>query len=99
MRTRIGNDGFWIEADGIPAGTPLVCRYTAGGKTDQIEVRFQPQSGGQFIYTGSRPTTVSVTMGGSGPTGMGLAAGAIEGLDVDDWDERQRRERLCAFGD
>jgi hypothetical protein len=46
VRTRIGNDGFWIEADGVPAGTPLVCRYTAGGKTEQIEVRFSHKPAG-----------------------------------------------------
>lgn len=93
FRTRIGDDGFWIEADGFPAGTLLTCRYTASGETKQIEVRFKPQPGGQFIYTGSRPTTVSVTMGGSRTTDLGLAAGAIEGLESDDWSERQRRQQ------
>ena len=93
LRTRIGDDGFWIEADGLPPGTPLVCRYTAGGNTEEMEVRFQPQRGGQFIYTGSRPTTVSVTVSGPGSTQPGFTAGAIETLEAQDWVERRRRER------
>ncbi len=93
LRTRIGNDGFWIEADGVSAGTPLICRYTAGGKSEQIEVRYEPQPGGQFIYTGSRPTTVSVTVSGPGTMQSGFAAGAIETLEEQDWSERLRRER------
>ena len=92
FRTRVGDDGFFIEADGVPAGTLLLCRYTSGGESEQIDVRFQPQPGGQFIYTGSRPTSVSVTMGGS-RTSSTLVPGVLEDIEVDDWSERQRRQR------
>jgi len=89
FRTRMGDDGFWIDAEGVAPGTPLTCRYTAAGESQQVEVRYQPQPGGQFVYTGARPTSVSVIMAGA-------AAAASQYFDsgptIDLGDERRREE-------
>ena len=89
----MGDDGFWIEADDVAPGTPLTCRYTAGAASQQIDVRFQPQPGGQFIYTGARPTSVSVVMSGAGiAPGLFAASPMSPTTDFDD-DGRQEMER------
>jgi formylglycine-generating enzyme required for sulfatase activity len=94
FRTRMGDDGFWIDADDVAPGTPLSCRYTAGGASQQIDVRYQPQGGGQFVYTGARPTTVSVVMRGAmeGAAGVGPMFSTTPLIDSDD-DERREMER------
>jgi hypothetical protein len=102
----MGDDGFWIEADDVAPGTLLTCRYTAGGASQQIDVRFQPQPGGQFIYTGARPTSVSVVMGGAGAgaTGSMFSTSPLMGFDDDQTpghgasppagEEEERRRRM-----
>jgi len=57
--TRIGNDGFWITGD-IASGTPLLCCYDAGAGMQETRVRFEPGPEGHFIYTGSRPSHITV---------------------------------------
>jgi hypothetical protein len=90
-RSRIVDDGFWIEGGSVPAGTPIKCRYVAGGVTKETDLTYEARPGGQFIYTGQRPSSVSVivmTAGAAmGATGMSM-------FDNGDDDERRReRER------
>ncbi len=87
VRTRMGDDGFWIEAEGVAPGTLMTCRYSSGGVSSQeINVRYEPQPGGQFVYTGTRPTTVSVIM-------SGLAAAPILGTETfSDFEDDRRRD-------
>ncbi len=58
--TRIADDGFWITGQNAVRGTPLLCRYTVGGTETETEVVYEPGPEGQFIYTGQRPSNVSV---------------------------------------
>ncbi len=112
LRTRIVDDGFWIESASLPAGTVLECRYSAGGKQNQTNVTFQGGTGGQFVFTGSRPSSVAVAvLPGGGPSGggriggspLGRAAGMMTGLDDpssqpdDDADDRRRRRHPPAY--
>jgi hypothetical protein len=82
----MGDDGFWIDAEGVAPGTMMTCKYSAGGNVQEIKVRYEPQPGGQFIYTGMRPTTVSVVMAGV------AAAAPILGIEsmMDSEDDRRR---------
>jgi hypothetical protein len=64
--TRIGDDGFWITGVNVPPGTPLHCRYVANGAEQDIQVTYEPGPDGQFIYTGQRPSNVTVLIGGQG---------------------------------
>ncbi len=58
---RVGNDGFWISGN-FPAGTPLICRYDAGAGMQETQLLFEPGPEGQFVYTGSRPSNVTVVV-------------------------------------
>ena len=61
MDTSSGEDGFWIEGEGLAPGTLLDYYYWVGGLRRAERVPFQPgPDGRQFIYTGSRPDRVSV---------------------------------------
>lgn len=68
-RTRSGirktEDGFWIDGD-WPLGTRLMVNYVVDGVGHNQELIYQPGPGGQFIYTGGSPQSVStVTAEGS----------------------------------
>ncbi len=77
LRTRIVDDGFWIESASLPTGTVLECRYFAGGKQHQSNVTFQGGAHGQFVFTGSRPSSVAVAvLPGGGPSGGGRGGGS-----------------------
>ena len=103
LRTRIVDDGFWIESASLPAGSVIECRFSAGGKQNQTNVTFQGGAKGQFVFTGSRPSSVAVAvLPGGGPTAgiggssLGRAAGMMTGLHnppplPDDDDDRRRR--------
>jgi formylglycine-generating enzyme required for sulfatase activity len=75
LRTRIGDDGFWIDSNVLPTGTVLEVRYFAGGKQHVKNVTFQGGSGGQFVFTGGRPSNVAVVV---------LPGGGPSSLDADD---------------
>jgi formylglycine-generating enzyme len=62
--TRIGNDGFWITGENIPVGTSMVCRYEADGAEQEVQVPYEPGPEGQFVYTGQRPSNVTVVIAG-----------------------------------
>jgi sulfatase modifying factor 1 len=59
-RVRLGDDGFWLEGSHVAPGTKLLCRCLVGGRPQAIKVIYQVQPGGQFIYTGGRPMSVTV---------------------------------------
>ena len=87
LRVRIGEDGFWIVGDGVSAGTPVSCRYTVNGNSQTINVRYEPGPQGQFVFTGSRPSNVSVTTNSGGSTTsrrLGNAIGMGSGIADDD---------------
>ena len=97
LRTRLVADGFWIEADEVPVGTVIDCRYRMDGLEQQQAVTWDSPAGGKFIFTGSRPESLSVTIRPG-------SAGNMQGVDLepdddDDWrgaadeDERARRRR------
>jgi hypothetical protein len=58
--TRLGDEGFWIDGGGGCAGTRVLCRYFAEGSERQVEITLDAREGGQFVYTGSRPLSVSL---------------------------------------
>jgi len=110
LRTRIVDDGFWIESASLPAGTVLECRYSAGGKQNHSNVTFQGGAKGQFVFTGSRPSSVSVAvLPGGGPSvphigrsSFGRAAGTMTGLHqsrpvLDDDDRTRSRTHPPAY--
>jgi hypothetical protein len=85
LRVRAADDGFWIVGEGIAAGTLLTCRYQVGGGAQQLDVRYEPGPQGQFVFTGSRPSNVSVAMNpGAQPTSRTRGAADV---DVDTSDE------------
>lgn len=90
LRTRIVEDGFWIESE-VAAGALAVCRYQTTEGPQQTEIAIE--SNRQFVYTGTRPSNVSVVIApGSGSGSSILGGGAIfptsTVLDDDDDDER-----------
>jgi formylglycine-generating enzyme required for sulfatase activity len=87
-RSRIADDGFWIEGGNVPAGTPLKCRYVVGGENQEKDFTFEARPGGQFVYTGQRPSSVSIIV-----MAAGTAMGAGPPMFDTDTDDEQRRER------
>jgi hypothetical protein len=85
LRVRAADDGFWIVGEGIAAGTLLTCRYQVGGGAQQLDVRYEPGPQGQFVFTGARPSNVSVAMN-PGARPQSRTRGAAD-LDVETDDE------------
>jgi formylglycine-generating enzyme len=93
-RSRIVDDGFWIEGGSVPVGTPIKCRYVAGGVAKEADLTFEARPGGQFVYTGQRPSSVSIIVMGAGAgAGAGAAMGAMGESMFDDDADEERRER------
>jgi sulfatase modifying factor 1 len=86
-RSRIVDDGFWIEGGSVPVGTSVKCRYVVGGTNQEKDLTYEAQPGGQFVYTGQRPSSVSIIVMGAG-AGLGAAMGSSM---FDDDDEERRR--------
>ena len=80
VRTRVVDDGFWIESATLPAGSVVVCRYAVSGRKEQKDVTFQGGSKGQFVFTGSRPENVSIVVEPAGSDITGSDMGRIGGL-------------------
>jgi formylglycine-generating enzyme len=57
---RVVDDGFWITGRVAP-GTPLNVRWTGSSGTHTRTLVFQPSHEGHFVFTGERPTNISVT--------------------------------------
>ena len=93
LRTRIVEDGFWIETD-VATGALAICRYQTAQGPQQTEIAIE--SNRQFVYTGTRPSNVSVVIApGSGSGGSTLGPGGFfptsTVLDDDDEDRLRRR--------
>jgi hypothetical protein len=71
----------------VPAGTPLKCRYVVSGANQEKDLTYEARPGGQFVYTGQRPSSVSIIVMGAGG-GLGAAMGPAM---FDDDDEERRR--------
>jgi formylglycine-generating enzyme required for sulfatase activity len=67
IRVRVADDGFWIVADNVAAGTLISCQYNTGNGPQQLDVRYEPSSQGQFVFTGARPAKVTVSMNRGAP--------------------------------
>ena len=89
LRVRLGEDGFWIVGEGVSAGTPISCRYSVNGNSESKSVRYEPGPNGQFVFTGSRPSNVSVSTSSGGTSGsttsrrFGNAIGMASQVDDD----------------
>ena len=92
ISTRIVEDGFWIQSSDLPPGALVTCRYTIDAGPQEMNIRFEPGAEGHFVYTGSRPRSVSVVVApGGGPTHTTREAPLRRKLrDDDDDDERFR---------
>jgi hypothetical protein len=93
LHTRIVDDGFWIESEVAP-GALAVCRYQTAQGAQQTEIAIE--SNRQFVYTGTRPSNVSVVIApGSGSGGSILGRGGFfppgAVLDTGDDDRFGRR--------
>jgi hypothetical protein len=91
LRTRIVEDGFWIESE-VATGAIAVCRYQTTEGPQQTEIAIE--SNRQFDYTGTRPSNVSVVIApGSGSGGSILGRGGLfpTSTVLDDDDQFERR--------
>ena len=94
LRSRVVEDGFWIEGSTIPVGAKVTCKYTANGQPQQTEVVWDGGSNGQFVFTGSRPSNVSIVLhpgsSGMGRTFRNMGTSVPSSFDRDDDDDRRR---------
>jgi formylglycine-generating enzyme required for sulfatase activity len=60
VRSRVGPDGFWLDAPNIPPGSVVRYRYRIDGEERTGEVTYTPGAEGQFVYTGGMPADVEV---------------------------------------
>ena len=59
---RIMDDGFWIRSR-VAVGTSLNARWTGTTSTQMRTFDYRPGPEGHFVFTGSRPSGVTVSMG------------------------------------
>lgn len=57
---RMVDNGFWIQSD-WPVGTPIHLSYRVNGVMEQQTLAYQPNSNGQFVFTGTRPDKVTIS--------------------------------------
>ena len=86
LRIRLSDDGFWIDGGGVSNGTPITCRYNAGGASQNLDVRYEPGPQGHFVFTGSRPSNVTVSMESGASSRSAQRMGGIIGAasEIDD---------------
>jgi sulfatase modifying factor 1 len=60
VRSRVGPDGFWIDAPDVPPGSVVRYRYRIDGEERSGQVTYTPGPEGQFVYTGGLPADVEV---------------------------------------
>ena len=89
LSVRVADDGFWIMGAGVSAGTQIACRYLVDGNAMTKAVSYEPGPQGQFVFTGSRPSNVSVSTSTGGSSGsmtsrrLGGGIGMASALDDD----------------
>ncbi len=66
LDVRVVDDGFWVRSD-WPPGTPLELGYTVGGEVRRQRIVYQPGPGGQYVFTGKRPSSVVATVADEAP--------------------------------
>jgi len=94
ISTRVVEDGFWIRSNMLSPGSLVSCRYTTEGRPQEMNVRYEPGAEGHFIYTGSRPSSVSVVVApGGGPTDITREPPPLFQQPPDDEDNDNRRHR------
>jgi formylglycine-generating enzyme len=86
VRSHLVDDGFWIYSPDKTRGRPISYTAVVDG-ADTPGTIPSPGSEGQFIYTGSRPSSVRIDS-----MGAAAVAGAMAGATLDDA-YRRRRER------
>lgn len=87
---RIMDDGFWIRSR-VAVGTSLNARWTGTTSTQMRTFDYRPGPEGHFVFTGSRPSGVSVSVGESSDHDtssdnarmLGNAAGMFQQRNVD----------------
>lgn len=87
---RIMDDGFWIRSR-VAAGTSLNARWTGTTSTQMRTFDYRPGPEGHFVFTGSRPSGVTVSVGESSSDDtssdnarmLGNAAGMLHQRRVD----------------
>lgn len=94
-RARIVDDGFWIEGGSVPVGTVLVCRYVVNGAQQESGLTYDARPGGQFIFTGQKPTSVTISVQSSVPGTQPF--GGRSAFDADDDYDRRRRSTPSAY--
>jgi formylglycine-generating enzyme required for sulfatase activity len=60
VRVRVEDDGFWLIAPQLPAGSLVRYRARLRGADTADEVVVEPSPEGQFVYTSGRPADVEV---------------------------------------
>jgi len=73
-------DGFWVVAPERLRGRTLHYRVSGPAGSERAEIEIEPSRGGQFVYTGYRPRSVTAER-------ISFAGGAAAGA----WDARRRR--------
>ena len=94
LRMRIADDGFWIESSDLPPGAVLSCRYDVGNQSQAREVTWQASPKGEFVFTGARPSNVSVVVKpGSVPSEDSSFRNVIPGESLVDLPSLRRETR------
>jgi formylglycine-generating enzyme len=62
FNVRIVQDGFWIRGS-VPIGTPLNVQWNGLTASHSRTVSYRPGNEGQFVFTGERPSGVTVSVG------------------------------------
>jgi sulfatase modifying factor 1 len=61
LRVRTAADGFWVSGQ-IPRNTALRARWMAQGAQQERRFSYEPGDDGQFVFTGTQPISVSVSV-------------------------------------
>ncbi|HEX5272648.1 MAG TPA: SUMF1/EgtB/PvdO family nonheme iron enzyme [Gemmataceae bacterium] len=60
VRTRLGDDGFWLDLPGVARGSQVRYRCRVAGEDRSGSIDYEPGPQGQFVYTGGRPNAVEI---------------------------------------
>jgi hypothetical protein len=60
LQIRIVDDGFWVQAPGLPAQSVIRWRCLVGMNPQSGGFTYEPGPEGRFVYTGSRPRDVTI---------------------------------------
>ncbi|MBL8798124.1 MAG: formylglycine-generating enzyme family protein [Planctomycetia bacterium] len=60
VRVRLGADGFYLSAPGVSTGSVIRWRCMVGNTPQSGSIAYEPGPEGLFIYTGGKPTDVTI---------------------------------------